>query len=306
MIVVCVIFVLSNLTLIQTCQDDVKPIRMTYSLFTTAYQNFEVIEDTVVRNLEGRNCVSIDLQSNRELCNKMFDLSNFTQLTIMGDITATIEQHFLENSDLDCLDSLIIRGTQISTIRTHTFRNLSVETIGMSANDLKIIEKEAFLDLPKLKEVDLSVNKITNLRTDFFARVPNLAQLDMGRNLVAILRKKSLDFLRENPAKEVDLNLEKNCIEVLEVGVFDGLTFSRVWLVDNLIRDLSDEFLYGCFSIESIGFADNPLSVKARQKLSLWLLRHNITADVPDFVDVKKSNLVLIAIMTFLVCLEFQ
>ena len=139
---------------------------------------------------------------------------------VTATITAsTISAQDFETINTSTLRTIIIRKSYIQTIRSITFNKFSnLETLNLTDNGIRVIEKDAFLGLNYLQRLDLSNNEIQNL-AEIFLPLRNLRQLYLAANRIVTIAGGS--FSSQNIL--TSLSLDRNEIQSFTGSSFQGL-----------------------------------------------------------------------------------
>lgn len=166
-----------------------------------------------------------------------------------------------EFSGLPKLRYINIESESLIELSPHGFRDLSsVESISIiRSKGLKRLESGLFLDLPKLKSINLQHNGIEWI--DFRAFTSGLSQLqsmDLTHNRIsnAVMVGRAI---KDIPSLET-LNLDHNSIEVLgEASFVDLPRLKELRLNDNLIQELHHGAFHRVPSLKTVHLENNRL-----------------------------------------------
>jgi Leucine-rich repeat (LRR) protein len=258
--------------------------------------NHEEFEDTIITTLADWKGFKVNLQQNRVICNKIFNIShrhNIVSLT--GSEVTHVETEFLKNQET--VQVVKITETKIQTIRKHTFHHLEVNHLILDKNQISIIEEEAFFNLPLLDAIQINGNRLSVLNSDCFKYLPRMATFHAEHNKIKSLKNSFFQIIKQDKgyvnlnynelnvlknffaglsAENTSVTLAVNQIKELPVGIFDGYSFYSLDLSHNLITDISEELLQVCVRIHIIWFDKNVFNGATLRRLQNWSRRNSV------------------------------
>jgi Leucine-rich repeat (LRR) protein len=166
----------------------------------------------------------VDSLNSTVLCKNLFDsFYKLNYLYIEAKNVEKIEADFLLGQQI--YKRLVIANGRIKIIKQNTFKNLMVMTLGLQQKEISTIEREAFVNLPRLEQINLAENKITRLNPDSFVKLPRLNYFDVSNNRIFKIQKEFFKFLKN---ESVLICLQDNAVEVLDGEAFAGSTTTNV------------------------------------------------------------------------------
>lgn len=187
----------------------------------------------------------------------LFGIRNLEAITIQSENLKRCP----EFSGLPKLRYINIESESLIELSPHGFRNLnSVESISIiRSKGLMRLESGLFLDLPKLKSINLKHNGIEwiHLRT-FTSGLSQLQSIDLSHNRIsnAVMVGRAI---KDIPSLET-LNLDHNSIEVLgEASFVDLPRLKELRLNDNLIEELHHGAFHRVPSLKIVHLENNRL-----------------------------------------------
>ncbi|XP_033755286.1 toll-like receptor 1 [Pecten maximus] len=127
-------------------------------------------------------------------------------------------------------------------------------SLNLMHNNVKILLKESFINMPHLEHIVLSFNSLSVISTGTFHHLVNLTYLDLSHNLLDGFSFEASAFNPRNNLKTLimysnNFHLRKvypeptllslSQIETLHIDIFDGLTFGEGFLNLNKMKTLS-------------------------------------------------------------------
>ena len=235
----------------------------------------------VVNELIPKLCCSM-INFTQEL-----DGMNFDRCGIK-EIEACFSEHIR-----DIKHQLTIVNNRITTIKKHTFKNLSVRSIVLLHNFIKSVEDAAFNHLPHLEQLNLSNNRLKNLNPNAFKETPNLRALFLYCNDIMHLEEKAFAFaqhpnifitLASNGISKIDrhflknlppqirlaLDLTDNNIKRLGEDIFSNHVFAHLELLHNPLVEVDTNFCRNC-TIEWFTFSCEYLDNNSADFLLKWI-----------------------------------
>ena len=263
------------------CEDSELPLISYQVSYNATYR--ETLKLQTITTLSG---VVIDVvhQFIPKLCCKMINFSqelnsvNFNSCNI-----GEIESCFSENIR-DIKSEIAIVNNRITTIRTDTFRNLSVQVILLEHNSIKRIEDAAFNHLPNLERLRLNNNHLKILNPNAFEKTPKLQCLYLYCNDITFLQESALAFFQQPdvfisllsnsisnlnqqflkdlpPQIRLSLDLTNNNIKRLDKDIFSNHVLTNLELGYNPLVEIDTDFCNRSCTIErftaSCGNLDN-------------------------------------------------
>lgn len=187
----------------------------------------------------------------------LYGLRNLEAITIQSENLKRCP----EFSGLLKLRYINIESESLIELSSNGFRDLlGLETVSITASKgLTRLETGLFMDLPKLRSINLQNNGIEwiNVRT-FSSSLLSLQQLDLSRNRIsnAGMVGRAIKDLRNLEA----LNLNHNFIEVLSEASFVDLpSLKELRLNDNLIQELHHGAFHRVPSLKVVHLENNRL-----------------------------------------------
>ncbi|XP_018321471.1 slit homolog 3 protein-like [Agrilus planipennis] len=233
------------------------------------------------------------------------DLPRLYDLELIYSEIQEIEPGAFEN--VPRLLELKLNGNKISKIQGGILNNLNIKRLDLSFNEINAIEPNAFNDLPNLRVLLLDNNLIREWNPNWFENTPNLLMIHFSKNLLETLPAHAFKNVKgtenvkdgwlplenyfdfsENKIQTIDpkafedikqldiLDLRRNLISELQPGVFSNLEkVNSIWLLDNKITCVSDEFLDSLphghgIARRAYKFDANPWNCTCLEKVQTW------------------------------------
>ncbi|XP_063905405.1 toll-like receptor 7 [Zophobas morio] len=181
-----------------------------------------------------------------KLCCNLFHLAHeVAHLTISNSNVKELQENCYENAFKNVSFEIVISFNQISFINKGTFNKLRVVQIDLQSNIIKVIENEAFVNLPNLMLLNLSNNQLQRLNPQAFIEVPvlNTLFLQCKQNASINLRKNSISLVDSNAferkfAGPLSLDLSGDAIKSLPKNLLDHCTLKDIDLTCNPLENL--------------------------------------------------------------------
>ncbi|XP_061717880.1 connectin-like [Cydia pomonella] len=181
--------------------------------------------------------------------------------------------------NLTSVQEMTLTKNQIIVINKHAFNNLpNLTVLTLDENKIKELVTETFYELPVLQKLYLTNNSISVIQDGAFRHLVNLAELELDRNNIVTLKKECFDGL----ANLKRLDLRKNKLAVLE-----SFTFTELWNLQELLLDYNEIYILaqrtfdGLSLLKKLSLSHNKLVTLAGglfegvRGLSALDLRHN-------------------------------
>lgn len=173
-----------------------------------------------------------------------------------------------------------IINQNVEQLNRAAFVNLTVTTLILSNNRIDRIEKQAFLNLKSLQNIDLSKNRLTTLIKDVFNDLISLKTLDLSNNRIdrmddeVFAHMVSLQELRLNDnklkvwnpnwfANNADMNkleAERNLLETLPGNSFHSMEkLKSLLLRENRIEEIHADAFKGLNDLSLLDLSINRL-----------------------------------------------
>jgi Leucine-rich repeat (LRR) protein len=190
------------------------------------------------------------------------------------------------------LNTLSLKGNRIKIIQRHAFMGLTNATwfqnkdfplkkltyLILDDNIIEDIEPFAFEGLPAVKDISISGNNLRILKPNMFRSLTSLNKLCLIGSNVEIVQPETFRDLETL----VELNLSNNNIQVLENDVFLDLSvLEGLILSHNQIHTIKKEIFNGLYELKTLNLSFNEITYLKRasfmglDKLELLDLSHN-------------------------------
>lgn len=177
------------------------------------------------------------------------------------------------------LEKVYIKHSQMWKVWAFTYVNMPLVIIDLSWNAIKLIEKEAFSNLPKLDRLVLRHNKLPDIGTSVFTKLP-ISVLSLSHNLITTIEEFALEHLPNLKVLHLDNNL------LTSVDIHKYLTYPEklevLWLHNNSIKAITRNMLHNLNNLRVLNLAYNQIEVvdansfQNSQNLKTLILSHNI------------------------------
>ncbi|XP_011173612.2 chondroadherin [Solenopsis invicta] len=216
---------------------------------------FSLGEQSVVKSLTGRMrfemcrvsllvllCVSVFIDATIATCTSSTHEDGFSQRLKCSNVTLDIVLNFGGR----VMDDIMIFQSRIENIPDRSFQKYNQTLITLNIHDcgIKEISTYAFDGLRKLKKLGLPYNNLTSVRDQWFVDLTSLEQLDLSYNFIASIEPTVFAKLRRLKWLDVREN-RLTCLEPTQLVPMAGL--------------------------EKLRFSGNPLTLRCRGTLTLWL-----------------------------------
>eukprot|EP00058_Branchiostoma_floridae_P025649 XP_002611139.1 hypothetical protein BRAFLDRAFT_88462 [Branchiostoma floridae] len=115
---------------------------------------------------------------------------------------------------------LNLKLNQITIIQKGTFANLpQLQELDLSSNQITMIQAGSFVNLPQLQDLQLYLNKITIIQAGTFVNLPQLQELELSYNQISVIQAGAI----ANLSRLQDLDLSENQILIIQAGTFTNL-----------------------------------------------------------------------------------
>ncbi|CAF4831254.1 unnamed protein product [Pieris macdunnoughi] len=230
-------------------------------------------------------------------------LRKLTQFSIKYSSISRIESFTFTN--LTSVHEMTLTKNQIVVLNRHAFYNLpNLTVLTLDENKIKKLETETFFELPALQKLFLTSNNITVIEDGAFKHLVNLLELELDRNNISDLKKECFDGLAN--LKRLDLRRNK-------IAILNSFTFIELWNLQDLLLDyneiyeLAQRTFDGLSQLKKLSLSYNRLITLADglfegvRGLSALNLRHNklkrFTIDnlrpIYDNIKLQKSEISL-------------
>lgn len=183
------------------------------------------------------------------------------------------------------LTKLLLNFNKFQTVTPGLFDSLKqLEILQMKANVISHLPTFLFLNLHKLRVLDLSQNKIEEVKRETFTGLDKLEILKLNNNHI----NNFTHVIFHNISQLVELHLEWNNISQLDDDVFSVLTKLKVLnLRGNLLTTFSDKvFGFEASSLKELNLKDNRLtelsSLSRLTSLTDLVLSSNQLSNLPE------------------------
>uniref|UniRef100_A0A6P7FU58 Chaoptin-like n=1 Tax=Diabrotica virgifera virgifera TaxID=50390 RepID=A0A6P7FU58_DIAVI len=256
--------------------------------------NYEIFDPMV--SLKG---LSLDHNNIVSIYPSSFLLPELMYLNLESNKIRAIPKTFLKANVHSKLQDIRFSDNELTVIETGTFRALlNLETILLSNNKIRIIEKQSFsdLDLSKLNTVILSHNRLSDISRDAFTNLQAIGKIDFYNNL---LSEVSFTFFT-NISGVLHLNFSRNqivsCVSdsrVLNIQVFDlrynnldkipvciekTSALRKLYLDFNIVNNLDHSVFMHLTSLEYLGLQQN--NIKSVKKKAFFGLQNLQSLDL--------------------------
>ncbi|RZC41299.1 LRR 8 domain containing protein [Asbolus verrucosus] len=85
------------------------------------------------------------------------------------------------------MEKLSLKHNLLEEIKNNVFKDLSIEELDLSNNQIKTISEQAFADMRQLRSINLSNNKIAVYHNKWFADTQKLHEINFENNLIKVL-----------------------------------------------------------------------------------------------------------------------
>ncbi|XP_045185323.2 carboxypeptidase N subunit 2-like [Mercenaria mercenaria] len=208
-------------------------------------------------NFEGlRNLSYLSLNQNK--LTKLGDFV-FRQLTLLESLNIALNTlHAIGENDfkgLTNLKNLDLQSNQIATIHIAAFQGLkSLRTINLKKNELTSIGPGLFGTLPNLQTLILEMNKIRHIDPESMINT-SITFLNLMQNEITKMPTK---FLQNISNENLDVNLARNNISMIDAGELQRIILKTLYLVRNSISIIHEDAM--CYSfIETLDLQQNLL-----------------------------------------------
>lgn len=147
--------------------------------------------------------------------------------------------------------------TGIKSISRADFMNAThLTSLTLRENNLRVIPREVFADVPELIYVDLSKNEISEIEDYAFAGAVNLKKLTLTQNNLTIIRRLTL----AGTSTLERIELQNNQIEAVEEGAFDIESLKYLFFGYNRMKQLADNIFSNTPNLEISYFEGNGMT----------------------------------------------
>ena len=144
----------------------------------------------------------------------------------------------------------------------------SLQSLGLSNNQINSLHKDTFSGLSSLEHLSLSNNQISSLHEDTFSGLSSLTHLYLSDNQISSLHKDTFLGL----SSLIYLDLKKNNISSLHKDVFSDLSsLHYLALFNNKIKSFPEGIFVPLSSLKEIGIGMNPIGVEQELLLRVYL-----------------------------------
>ena len=161
--------------------------------------------------------------------------------------------------DLAFLD---LRYNSLTRISTGMFAKLQLISLNLKGNKIRVIENDAFGDMPKLEILNLGANEIGEITNHWFHNVHSLEHLYLYENTIRALPHRIFAKLQKGRSKDTLLNVDFRNNQIVEVHhkAFDGLArYGDINLSFNQIKALNGTFFNGTEYVRSLNLIFNEI-----------------------------------------------
>ncbi|XP_035682678.1 leucine-rich repeat-containing protein 15-like [Branchiostoma floridae] len=148
---------------------------------------------------------------------------------------------------------------QITMIQKGAFANLpQLQKLYLYHNKITMIQEGAFVNIPQLQELNLSYNKITMIQEDTFVNLPKLQVLNLSRNKITMIQEGS--FI--NLTRLQKLYLSNNQITLIQPGTFANLPgLLELWLYNNQITMIQEGAFVNLPQLQKLALSSNQIRI---------------------------------------------
>ncbi|KAJ8948654.1 hypothetical protein NQ318_022722 [Aromia moschata] len=195
---------------------------------------------------------------------------------VLANVTFNRRQNlsFCGISDVDPgafvnLPNLVVLGlldNEIKSIKAGVFNGLKVSTLFLQRNQIKLIDSQAFDDMPNLFKIHLNSNKISTWDNAWFKNTPRLTEILFRRNEIQRIPSDAFRNIKGKHVKDgeyvVDtkIYLSKNNISFVDPDALNNLEeLSQLWLDRNRISQLDEKVFSRVTQIGGLFLSKNKL-----------------------------------------------
>ncbi|KAJ8959742.1 hypothetical protein NQ314_006170 [Rhamnusium bicolor] len=251
----------------------------------TVFGNVERIDNSIVQN-------PTYLRVNARI-HTLFpgSVKNLNRLTVLKFSFCAID-NIMPGAfvNLPNLATLALPDNEIDHIKTGVFNNLNITTLYLQRNQIKIIDQQAFDNMPNLYKLKINANMISAWDSNWFHNTPSLTEIIFRRNEIQKIPNNAFKNINGshiyNGTYIVDtkIYLSKNNISVIEPEAFQGLgEISQLWLDRNQISKLDENVFSTISQIGALFLSKNKLA-----NLPTYMFP-KLNADV-DILDLTSNN----------------
>ena len=214
-----------------------------------------------------------------------------------------------------------LQFNKIKRLKPYTFRNLKVDSLVLSHNEIEVIDENAFNEIAKIKEICLKYNKIYYIAKGAFNGILNLKLLDLSHNVLRsfdynffesfnrinllLLNHNQLESIGNNTlSTAIDaMNLESNPITFIHPNFTNDLEKLQVIRFDNFtLLEIDFSILIKAFKPRKISLVRfynfyNPIKLfvtgediytKEFCVLTFDLIKNNILLNMGELSQINK------------------
>lgn len=223
---------------------------------------------------DQRSLLELDLSFNH------FFSFNFTNFTDFGNlrslnfsgIKTNLSFHLFSGNQITKLDISYTQTNNVTSLRLDSFKN--IEMLLLSNNKISIIDKDAYLKIDHLRNLDLSYNNIKYIQPGAFKNNRHLYKLNISHNFLTAISYGT--FLGLINLKILDLSF--NYIENLDVQKFNEAENLNILIVDHNKIDKINYFGLSDTKLIELSLGDNPVDCQRIRQLKQILKSVKITA----------------------------
>ena len=186
-------------------------------------------------------------------------LDNLISIDLSQNLIRTVVPQVFRNN---YLNEVNISANLLKELEQDTFVNLPIlEVLDLSHNNLVAIKNGAFNAIPRLKKLLLHHNRLSSYKGDFYANMENdtdLHTLDLSYNELTYLYPES--FIHHPQLTHVDFS--NNKFSFFPVQFIKGLKYLKeLKLNRNLIKVIDEEDFANLISLQDLDMSYNDIAV---------------------------------------------
>ncbi|KAJ3645309.1 hypothetical protein Zmor_022975 [Zophobas morio] len=208
---------------------------ITYKLMFSDFYPTQKLSGNVI-NVDNNNISAVSVLENLpELRKDMLNITYLHFLCISNVNLQYMEEGVFDNQNITVI-SLV--GNKLAEIQPRIFDNLPIICLDLSGNVINFIEKGAFRNMLRLRQLILSRNKLTQISSSYFDNTPHIQYFDVSSNGITKIEEGSFSFLSD---EDLLIIIDDNAVEEIHPRGFENLNIMQLSLCKNSIRDVPVE-----------------------------------------------------------------
>lgn len=228
------------------------------------------------------------------------NLSSLVDIILDGDQIRNIYPGAFQ--DLERIYCIRIRNNYINEISEGIFNRLPLRELNLANNNISVIHKNAFNDMPELTILLLSSNKLRQWDSDWFFNTPKLSTINFACNSIEYLPARAFKnvygFHVVNSVNvTTNIHLNTNNISYIDPDAFDGLyVLGWLFLHENQLRSIDQRVFIPLKQLDWLKLDHNQLNcvpdnlVQLVPNVKYYLEGNPLTDECKNRFEIKPRN----------------